>query len=250
MPAKPSLSRPRPPADTASRIEAVESESDLIARDDLALAAMHRRVAGQPARRAAQQDRGPAACKRAAAAAARRTRSARNTAERAGRPRASAPLSSVDQQRQAEHGAPGLPFGESLVGLGRDDKAATSSAGPCARARRRAPPAPRRCVSLSATPAKADTGMLSAMRMPASERRTTTRSRCSSTCRTRPSAAASLAAETQRQGERVEPQRAARPGGASAISHLTPQTLPRRAYAPGRWRIMAKRRRNALNVRG
>ncbi len=38
-----------------------------------------------------------------------------------------------------------------------------------------------------------------------------------------------------RQGERVEPQRAARPGRASATSHLTPQTLPRRAYGPGRY---------------
>src|SRR6476659_4032555 len=118
MPAKPSSSRPRLPADTASRIEAVESEIDLIARDDLALAAMHRRVAGQPARRAAQQDRGPALAQRAAAAAARAHRSA---LQHAGARVGLAPAFTlvVDQQRQAEHGAPALPLRQSLVVLGR-----------------------------------------------------------------------------------------------------------------------------------
>ena len=105
-------------------------------------------------------------------------------------------------------------------------------------------------VSRSATPAKAATGMLSAMRMPASERRTTTRSRCSSTCRTRPSAAASLA--ENRTGRANGSSRNARPDPAG-IRHFAFDAS--NSPAPGLFarslrQIMAERRRNPLNVRG
>src|SRR6202451_1870636 len=89
----------------------------LIPRDDLAFAAMHDRRCRQLAGRAAQQSRRTALGDGAAAAAAPGWGFDAQRAE-AGERLAQRTVAFGDQERQAEHPAPALPFGDDVVALG------------------------------------------------------------------------------------------------------------------------------------
>ncbi len=208
-----------------------------IPRDDLALAAMHRHRS-QVSRftRAAHQDRRPARLDRAATAAARARARERHPAHARERLGASVLVRRPAAARRAP--SPSPPRGVRLHRLRPTRTAAGAAPGSrCSRRSPRRPPSPhvadrdaakgrdrhieRHAHAANGTPHHHALAMQ--LDVP------------------RPLVGSCVARrETHRQGKRVEPQRAARPGGASATSSFDASNSPTPDLLPGRRRSIAQ----------